>query len=152
MQRAKPMKLPKVPRSPRASSAHVSEVMRANRAKNTAPERELRHALRSIGVLGYRIAPGGIPGRPDVAFLSERLAVFVNGCFWHRCPKHHWKVPMSNSNYWRTKFQLNRERDARKSQELRDAGWKVIIIWECEIKKDAMQCATRVATALCRST
>ena len=140
----------KVPRSPPPSSAHVSRVMRANKAKNTIPEKRLRQALRSLGLHGYRIAPKGVPGRPDVAFLKQRLAVFVNGCFWHRCPRHRWKIPKSNSAYWKTKFRLNCERDRRKNRTLLEAGWEVLVIWECELRADAGRCGSRVARAWVR--
>jgi len=74
-------------RSPRPRSEAVSRVMSANRAKDTRPEVALRKALRRAGGRGYRLHYKRVPGRPDIAFVSKRVAVFVNGCYWHRCPK-----------------------------------------------------------------
>ena len=134
----------KVPRPPPPSSPQVSKVMRSNKAKNTLPERTLRRCLRRMGLRDYRIAPALVPGRPDVTFKSRKLAVFVNGCFWHQCPHHHWKTPVSNPDYWSLKLRLNKERDARKIRDLEAQGWKVLTIWECEIRADAEGCANRV--------
>ncbi len=108
--------------------------MRANRARDTAPERELRRALRAAGYPGYRLNWRAAPGRPDVSYPGRRVAVFVHGCFWHHCPRCHPRLPRSNQGFWARKFELNRERDARKRAELEAHGWLVHEVWECDIR------------------
>lgn len=141
---------PKVPRPPPPSSAAATRSMKGNRASGTTPERLLRAALRDMGITRYELNFRGIPGCPDVAFPSVRFAVFVHGCFWHRCPRHRWKVPKSNADYWRLKFASNRERDARKVRALRRAGWAAVTLWECKIKRDPESCALAVQRRLLR--
>ena len=144
--------LAKVPRSPPPSSPSVTAVMKANRPSRTGPEMRLRKALSSIGVRGYRTGPSGVPGRPDLAFGSARVAVFVHGCFWHRhgCSLASTKLPKSNRPYWRLKFDLNEVRDARKVIELRKLGWRVLTLWECEVKSHPERCASRVQAAVAK--
>jgi len=122
-------------RSPEPKSATTSHVMSRNRAKDTKPETSLRAALRVVGMTGYRLHPKNVPGRPDICFVGKKLAVFVNGCFWHRCPKCGYKMPGHNKEFWRKKFEANIVRDARKRAELEAKGFTVITIWECEVKK-----------------
>jgi DNA mismatch endonuclease (patch repair protein) len=105
--------------------------MKANRAKNTTPELALRRLLRKRGLTGYKTVWKHAPGHPDVAFPAKKIAVFLNGCYWHRCPYCSLPLPKSNQPFWRRKFQLNKERDTRKARELRMAGWKVYTVWEC---------------------
>jgi DNA mismatch endonuclease, patch repair protein len=140
----------KVPRPPPPSSAATTVVMRANRAQDTSPELAIRRALWALGVKGYRVAPRGIPGRPDIAFVGRRLAVFVNGCFWHQhgCARSGKAVPKSNRNYWETKFKLNRERDRRKVRQLQSMGWRVLTIWECDVDSNPEKCARQVVSRL----
>jgi DNA mismatch endonuclease (patch repair protein) len=113
----------------------VRNVMRANRARDTAPERALRHALRARGHRGYRLNWRGAPGRPDISYPGRRVAVFVHGCFWHHCPRCQPSLPRSNQAFWARKFELNRERDARKRRELELRGWLVHEVWECDIRE-----------------
>ncbi len=124
--------------------------MRANRAKDTGPELTLRHELAALGVRGYRVSPRDIPGRPDLVFTNVRLAVFVHGCFWHRCPRCRLPLPKTHTGWWKAKFLGNRERDASKEALLRKGGWRVLTIWECEIRKDADGCARRVRSYFVR--
>ena len=135
-------------RSPTPSSTAASRVMSANRAKDTVPELALRRALWSSGLRGYRLHRRGIPGRPDISFGGRRVAIFVNGCFWHRCPHCKLEMPRSNTAFWRAKFERNQERDARKTRELEALGWKVITVWECEIKKDVEHVARAIARVM----
>jgi DNA mismatch endonuclease (patch repair protein) len=108
--------------------------MRANRARNTAPERRLREALREAGLGGYRLNWRKAPGRPDIAYPGRKLAIFVHGCYWHHCPRCYPNLPKSNPDFWARKFELNRERDARKRTGLETAGWTVVEAWECDIR------------------
>jgi len=140
----------RLPRSPAASSIGSAAAMRANRHRNTGPERTLRGALAARGVRGYRVNLGTAPGRPDIAFTRTKLAVFVHGCFWHRCPHCRLELPKSHRAFWRRKFELNAERDERKRRELEAAGWEVLEFWECEVERDAGSCARRVESTLIR--
>jgi DNA mismatch endonuclease Vsr len=108
--------------------------MQGNKAKNTGPEVFLRKQLREAGYPGYRLHWRQAPGRPDVAYPGRKVAVFVNGCFWHRCPHCQPAMPKSNTEFWARKFSLNAERDERKRRELEAAGWTVVTVWECEIR------------------
>jgi DNA mismatch endonuclease (patch repair protein) len=108
--------------------------MSANRAKNTKPELLLRKALWQAGARGYRLHYKRVPGHPDISFVSKKVAIFVNGCYWHRCPKCNYVIPKTNSNFWRSKFENNVARDDRKRKELRRLGWKVLTVWECDLK------------------
>jgi DNA mismatch endonuclease, patch repair protein len=135
-------------RAPIPESENTSRVMSANRAKNTKPEVALRKALWTQGLKGYRLHMKTAPGRPDIAFPAKRVAVFVHGCFWHRCPLCKPRAPKSNIDFWQNKFDRNMERDKRKEQELREANWKVLAIWECEIKNNVQEVVNRIEHAL----
>lgn len=124
----------KVPRSPKASSPVTTKVMKANKRNNTKPELLVRKKLRKAGLTGYRLH-WKVPGSPDIAWPGKKVAIFINGCFWHRCPHCKPSMPKSNVEYWSIKFELNQERDERKIRELEQAGWKVHVIWECQLKK-----------------
>jgi len=103
------------------------------KGKNTKPEMLLRKALWAKG-FRYRLH-AKIQGKPDVVFISQRVAIFVDGCFWHGCPLHSVK-PKSNRKFWEDKLKSNRIRDKRVTASLRQQGWKVIRIWEHEIKNN----------------
>ena len=125
---------PKVLRPPAASSEATRNVMKANKRSDTKPELLVRKRLREAGLTGYRLQ-WKVPGRPDVAWPGKKVAIFVNGCFWHRCPHCNLPTPKSNVEYWVVKFERNKERDERNIRELEEAGWKVHVIWECQLKK-----------------
>jgi DNA mismatch endonuclease Vsr len=120
-------------RSPAPTTDNVSKVMSANKRKDTKPELILRKILRESGCSGYRLQ-WNVPGRPDVAYPGKRIAIFVNGCYWHRCPSCNLPLPKNNTTFWNDKFKKNIERDAKKICTLKNEGWTVITIWECEIK------------------
>lgn len=105
------------------------------RSKNTKPEEIVRKYLFSRG-LRYRKNVKTLPGCPDIVLPKYKTVVFVNGCFWHKhdCGRFVW--PKSNQEYWAKKIQRNIERDATSYAELSELGWQVLIIWECELKKD----------------
>jgi len=104
------------------------------RGKNTKPELLVRRLCRDIGYSGYRIHVKTLPGTPDIAWIGRKRAVFVNGCFWHGhgCNKSRHK-PESNQEYWSSKIEKNRYRNAKNIRDLRNMGWKVAIVWECEL-------------------
>lgn len=120
--------------NPPPSSPAVRNVMRANRARDTEPERRLRKALRDAGLGGYRLNWRKAPGRPDIAYPGRRVAIFVHGCFWHHCLRCYPNLPKSNAAFWARKFELNRERDRRKRASLEAATWNVIETWECDVR------------------
>lgn len=138
-------------RNPKASSAVVAKVMRANRASRTGPERDLAAALRAQGASGYRLNWKGAAGRPDVAYPGRRIAVFVHGCYWHRCPTCRLPLPKANREFWRTKFIRNRARDRRKRRELERDGWNVVEVWECWIRDNPGKVPSELRRRLKRS-
>jgi DNA mismatch endonuclease (patch repair protein) len=114
--------------------------MRGNKGVNTKPEIALRSALHRLGYrfrVNYVIREGGERVAADIVFTRYRVAVFVDGCFWHCCPVHG-NQPRANSEYWSRKLQRNVERDRRVDQWLVDAGWRVIRIWEHEDPRAAV--------------
>ncbi|MDO4596399.1 MAG: very short patch repair endonuclease [Coriobacteriaceae bacterium] len=115
--------------------AHRKKSMQGNKRANTKPEMLVRQRLRAAGYTGYRLQWKKAPGRPDIAFPGRKIAIFVNGCFWHRCPICKPSMPKSNVEFWQAKFRRNVERDAESTRALKEAGWHVITIWECELKK-----------------
>ena len=124
--------------------------MRANRATNTGPEVALRRELHGRGCryrLGVRLVLPARAVRPDVTFRKQRVAVFVDGCFWHSCPEHGRK-PSDPTGYWAAKLARNRDRDEAVDLALHDAGWSVVRIWEHEPVDEA---ADRVIAALRQS-
>lgn len=125
-------------RAPIPTNEITSRVMSNNKGKNTKPERSLRKALWNAGIKGYRLNWKKAPGRPDIAFPGKKIAIFVNGCFWHRCEKCYSNLPKTNTEFWLDKFTKNTARDERKSQELKSLGWTVITIWECDINKSLL--------------
>lgn len=116
--------------------------MRRMPRRDTRPELALRSELHRRG-LRFRIHAAGLPGRPDVVFTRARLAVFVDGCFWHGCPQHG-VLPKSNREWWRAKLDRNIERDREKDEALVELGWRPMHVWEHEAPEEA---ADRVETA-----
>jgi len=113
---------------PPPSSEQVSQQMKRMPRKNSGPEVRLRRELHSRG-LRFRVNLRGLPGTPDIAFTRAKIAVFVDGCFWHRCPEHG-VLPKANRDWWREKLDRNVERDRRKDGELEELGWLSIHVWE----------------------
>lgn len=123
-----------------------SRVMSRIRSRDTKPELALRRALWDSGVRGWRCHPRGVPGKPDVAFTRWRVAVFVDGCFWHGHPEHF--TPGKSGAYWDAKIARTQERDRLASEELAENGWTVIRIWDFEVENDLAACVERVVVAL----
>lgn len=117
------------------TKAQRSALMSRIRSAHTAPERQVRSLLHSLG-LRFRLHTGELPGRPDIVLLRHRTAVFVHGCFWHR---HQGCVgattPKSNRAFWQLKFRRNRARDRRNLAQLKKLGWRTIVVWECELRR-----------------
>lgn len=123
-----------------------SRVMSRIRSQNTKPEIALRKALFASGVRGWRCHAKGIPGKPDIAFTRRKLAVFVDGCFWHGHPDYF--TPGKSGAYWDAKIERTRERDRLNNSALRDAGWRVVRLWDFEVEQDTAACVQRVRAAL----
>lgn len=121
----------------------TSSRMSRQRTKDTDPEVELRRAIRRLG-LGYRIEyplPGIPRRRCDIAFVGARIAVFVDGCFWHSCPDHA-TLPTRNARWWAAKLETNVSRDRDTNAHLRELGWLSVRVWEHEVPAEA---ARRIA-------
>lgn len=129
------------------SQERRSENMRRIRSKDTKAEMVLRKALWSAGLRGYRVHPQRVTGRPDVAYVGKRLAVFVDGCFWHSCPRC-FVAPKSNTTYWSTKLARNQGRDLEVTEALRKEGWTVLRVWEHEVEEQLDDVIQRIRAAL----
>jgi DNA mismatch endonuclease (patch repair protein) len=129
------------------SPAQRSRAMRGVRSSNTAPERLVRSVAHRLGYR-FRLSGCGLPGSPDLAFPRLRAVVFVHGCFWHQheCARGS-RLPKSNREYWRVKLARNVDRDADALRTLRRAGWRVLVIWECQTR-DADRLRARLAKFL----
>ncbi|WP_183361139.1 very short patch repair endonuclease [Geomonas limicola] len=113
-----------------------SEIMARVRSKNTSPEVLIRSALHRAG-LRFRIHRKDLPGNPDIVFPSRRIALFVNGCFWHQHPGcKRATIPASSREYWEKKLLRNSERDAANHAVLQSDRWRVVVVWECEINSE----------------
>lgn len=124
--------------------------MRANRSRDTKPELAVRRILHARG-LRYRVAYrplADVRRTADLAFTRQKLAVFIDGCFWHSCPEHFW-APKTNTEYWQPKIAANARRDADTTERLTQAGWTVLRVWEHEdpvAVADKVQAAVREAS------
>jgi DNA mismatch endonuclease, patch repair protein len=127
------------------SAAQRSYCMSQIRGRDTKPELALRKAVFRLG-LRYRVT-NRMPGRPDMIFPRERVAVFVDGCFWHRCPEHG-VAPRSNADFWERKLRRNVERDAEVAALLEQKGWTLLRYWEHQVRSDLLTIAARVCQAV----
>jgi DNA mismatch endonuclease (patch repair protein) len=151
--RMSPSQLPATPgggllKTPAASSPAARATMRANRRRDTAPERSIRSSLHRSG-LRFRKHVRPVPSLrclPDIVFTRDRLVVFIDGCFWHGCEAH-CRLPRTNREYWESKIGRNVARDRRNDERLADAGWAVVRCWEHE---DTEAAAARIRAALTR--
>ena len=116
--------------TPEKRSYNMSRI----RSKDTKPEEKVRKYLFAQG-FRYRKNVRSLPGCPDIVLPKYKTVIFVQGCFWHMhdCGRFHW--PASNQEYWEPKIKRNVERDKANQEALRKAGWKVLVVWECELKK-----------------
>lgn len=114
------------------------------RVRDTAPEIALRRGLWAAGLRGWRLQRR-LPGRPDLAFGRERVAVFVDGAFWHGHPDYYYG---QSGEFWDSKIARNRARDERVNRELADLGWTVLRLWDFEVERELDTCVARVKAAL----
>jgi DNA mismatch endonuclease (patch repair protein) len=132
--RKMPSRAKSKPKSSERRPMTRSEVMSRVRSSNTKPELAVRRALWAAG-FRYRLHDTRIPGRPDATVASRMLAIFVHGCFWHGhegCPRH--RIPKSRVEWWTTKIMRNKARDAEVRSLLSKAGWRIAVIWECQVE------------------
>lgn len=122
-----------------------SRCMSSIRGKDTKPELMLRKALWAVG-LRYRLRYK-LPGRPDIVFPRYRVAIFVDGCFWHKCPVH-FHAPEQNEKFWADKIARNVQRDQAVDRKLRELGWHVVRFWEHEVMDGIEACLQTVILAL----
>ena len=119
------------------SQERRSEIMSHIKSKNTSIELLVRKQLFALG-FRYRVNYKKLPGKPDIVFTKKKVAIFIHGCFWHGhdigCRYSH--VPQSRAEYWNEKISRTKERDTNHLNELKDKGWRVLTVWECEIRKD----------------
>lgn len=126
-----------------ARSAQMAKI----KSRDTQPEMRVRRALHAAG-LRYRLHAKDLPGKPDIALPSRRIAIFVHGCFWHRHLDPSCKlarIPKSRIDFWQEKFAANRARDERNESALQAEGWDVRVVWECEISEPALAMIARDA-------
>lgn len=126
-----------------------SRLMGRVRRNGTAPELELRSALRTAGLRFRAKSSAKLPGTPDIVLPQMRIAIFVDGCFWHGCPKHG-TVPKTNSSFWLAKIRRNKQRDRSASRLLRKLGWRTIRVWEHEVRRDVLRVIRRIERLLIR--
>ena len=121
-----------------------SRIMSHVKGRDTTPEKRVRSLLHSMGYR-FRLQRADLPGKPDIVLPKFKTVIFVNGCFWHRHPGcKRATLPKSNAEFWRQKLEKNVARDLRNIQTLKDLGWYVLIIWECELK-DTMTLQARLS-------
>lgn len=131
-----------------ASSPAVRASMQSNRGRDTAPELAIRRAAHALG-LRYRVSCrplSSLRRTADLVFTRAKVAVFVDGCFWHGCPRHH-TVAKTNASFWAQKVRSNRDRDADTNRQLVAAGWTVVRVWEHE---DPVEAAARIRRVVLR--
>ena len=121
-------------KTPEQRSINMSHI----RSKNTKPEEVVRKYLFAKG-FRYRKNDARYPGKPDLVLPKYHTVIFINGCFWHRHGCSRSSLPKTNQDYWIPKIQRNVERDQQNIKALEDAGWQVIVIWECELKKKTLE-------------
>jgi DNA mismatch endonuclease (patch repair protein) len=123
-------------------------MMSGIRSKDTKPEMTVRRYLHARG-FRYRLHARDLPGSPDLVLPKYRVAILVHGCFWHRHPGCRFATtPASNIERWSAKFLANIDRDARKLASLEAAGWHVIVVWECELRRDPVERLQRLASEI----
>jgi len=117
--------------------ARRSRIMRRVKSTNTQPEMRVRRLVHGMG-FRYRLHVKDLPGKPDLVFRRRRAVIFVHGCFWHghHCPRGA-RIPKNNREYWQAKIACNIDRDARNQAKLAAEDWRVLVLWECQLKDEA---------------
>ncbi len=120
-------------------------------SKNTLPEKTVRSILHQMGYR-FRIHKKDLPGKPDIALVKYRTVIDVRGCYWHRHPRCKFAYnPKSRIKFWQNKFKENVKRDKQVERELKEIGWKKIVVWECELKNDKKEkTITKILKEICQ--
>lgn len=134
----------------RMTKKQRSRTMSHIRGRDTEPELILRRKLWRQGIRFYRTHLKGVIGTPDIAFPGLKVAVFVDGCFWHGCPKCY-REPSSNTNFWRQKVSRNAERDRRVNDSLMKQGWSIFRVWEHDVRTTPDAVAQEIVALLKKS-
>lgn len=116
------------------------------RGKNTGPEMKIRKMLFALGIRGYRIHYN-LPGKPDLVFVKKKIVIFIDGCFWHKCPDC-FHEPETRKEFWIKKINSNVERDEKNTVQLNEDGWTVFRIWEHEVRKEPEAVVRRIVDLL----
>ena len=128
---------------------HRRKTMSSIRSKGTRIERSLCAMLAGMKLSGWQKNSLTVAGKPDVVFPSEKIALFIDGCFWHGCPNCNVKVPATNTDYWIKKIKRNKLRDIEVAKQLNGEGWIVLRIWEHDMKNRACHAQIRNTIASC---
>lgn len=118
----------------RVSKATRSKIMAAVHTRDTGAERTVRSLVHGLG-FRYSLIRDDLPGKPDLVFVSRKKVIFVHGCFWHGHGCRYGRLPKSRRHYWERKIAVNKTRDRRQTRALRKAGWSVMVVWQCQLKK-----------------
>jgi DNA mismatch endonuclease (patch repair protein) len=118
----------------RVTKATRSKIMAAVHTRDTGAERTVRSLVHRLG-FRYSLTRNDLPGKPDLVFVSRKKIIFVHGCFWHGHTCRYGRLPKSRRDYWEPKISVNRARDRRQAKALRKAGWSVMVVWQCQLKK-----------------
>lgn len=137
------LRMPRKLQHPGSTSEAQSAANRGVRRSNTKPEVAIRSALHKLGYRFrkdhyLRVSVSGVRARPDIVFTKSRVAIFIDGCFWHLCPIHG-RIPSSNPSYWVPKLEGNAQRDRVTTSALQEAGWTVLRFWELEPTEAVIQ-------------
>jgi len=124
-----------------------SEIMKRVKSTDTSIEIKLRKELWRNGVRGWRTHSKNVPGKPDIIFRKKKVAIFIDGCFWHGCPVCD-RSPKSGNAYWENKISRNMARDRKYNELLINNGWLVIRLWEHEVTKDLTGCISKILAAI----
>jgi DNA mismatch endonuclease, patch repair protein len=125
-----------MPRFDPLSPTQRSERMSLIKNANTKPEMFVRRLVHGMGYR-YRLHVKDLPGRPDLVFRPRRRVIFVHGCFWHQHGCKHYRMPKTKLDFWLPKLERNKNRDSQIRKEYRKLGWRVLVIWECQLVKEA---------------
>ena len=121
-----------------------SEIMSRIRSQGMKPEMDVRRLTHAMGYR-YRLHRTDLPGKPDLVFPGRRKVIFVHGCFWHQhAGCDHVREPQSNRDYWLPKLKRNAERDAEQQRRLADLGWRMLVLWECEVRQGGEMLGERI--------
>lgn len=140
--------VPKLGKIPAPKNYTVSKVMRANKRENTKLEIQFKRILKTAKISDYESNFKELPGSPDIAFPKQRIAIFINGCFWHHCKICNPRLPKTHKEFWKRKFIRNSERDVRKKKDLEKLDWHVVTFWEHEINNNPSKVIKRLKRIL----